>query len=151
MWATLNERLRLENMDNRKVTGRTVAELRPLFAKFPKATFCLDVGHAKQIDPTMASAILMLREFGGRLRQVHVSDVGAQGEHCRVGVVASLAFSRIAQYIPPTCPLIIESIVPSNAIPEELDAVKAAFDVASPFREVFQADIGRSAEPVTLG
>lgn len=68
-------------MDNRKPSGRTVSELRELFRQLPEASFCFDIGHAKQIDPTMASAILMLREFGGRLKQVHMSDVGPAGEH----------------------------------------------------------------------
>jgi len=52
-------------MDNRTPSGRTVSELRELFRQLPEASFCFDIGHAKQIDPTMASAILMLREFGG--------------------------------------------------------------------------------------
>lgn len=70
LWNRLGSRLCIENMDNRKTTGRTVAELRELFRELPAAGFCLDVGHAKQIDPTMTIAILMLREFGTRLRQV---------------------------------------------------------------------------------
>lgn len=74
LWIAMGERLCLENMDQRKTTGRTVDELRALFEIFPDATFCLDLGHARQIDPTMASALLMLRTFGDRLRQVHVSD-----------------------------------------------------------------------------
>ena len=37
-----------------------------LFAALPDATFCLDVGHARQIDPTMVTAILMLNQFGNR-------------------------------------------------------------------------------------
>src|SRR6266545_1865564 len=63
LWQQLGERLCLENMDNRKTTGRTMAELQALFDAFPDATFCLDLGHARQIDPTMASAMLMLQEY----------------------------------------------------------------------------------------
>ena len=137
LWATLGSRLCVENMDNRKATGRTVAELRDIFASLPHATFCLDVGHAKQIDPTMVTAILMLREFGGRLRQVHVSDVGPRGEHRSVGVMARLAFSRVAAYIPKTCPLIIESIIDPEQINEEMSAVIDAFDEVASFRESF--------------
>ncbi len=65
--------------------GRTVTEVRSLFTLFLDATFCLDVGHARQVDLTMASAILMLTEHKDRLRQLHVSDIGPQGEHWPLG------------------------------------------------------------------
>jgi len=127
LWTRLGSRLCVENMDNRKTTGRTVAELRDLFLRLPAATFCLDVGHAKQIDPTMASAILMLREFGDRLRQVHMSDVGARGEHFTIGVMARLAFRRLAAHVPGACPIIIESVIESAAIESEVRAAEDAF------------------------
>lgn len=131
LWRRLGTRLCIENMDNRKSTGRTVEELRQLFDVFPEATFCLDVGHAKQIDPTMTLAILMLRAFGHRLKQVHVSDVGARGEHLAVGVMARVAFSRIATYIPATCPLIIESVIQPEGLLREIDAVLTAFEASA--------------------
>lgn len=127
LWQRLGSRVCIENMDNRKTTGRTIEELRELFVLLPEARFCLDVGHSRQVDPTMASALLMLREFGSRLVQVHVSDVGPRGEHLPVGVMAQLAFSRIAQRVPSTCPLIIESIVPPEKVSDELAAVAFAF------------------------
>jgi sugar phosphate isomerase/epimerase len=128
VWTRFGGRLCVENMDNRKTTGRTVAELRDLFQRLPAATFCLDVGHAKQIDPTMASAILMLREFGDRLRQVHMSDVGARGEHFAIGVMARLAFSRLAAHVPRACPIIIESVIESSAIEHEVRTATDAFE-----------------------
>jgi hypothetical protein len=141
LWTRLGSRLCVENMDNRKAGGRTVAELRDIFASLPNATFCLDVGHAKQIDPTMITAILMLREFGGRLRQIHVSDVGPRGEHRSVGVMARLAFSRVAAYIPKTCPLIIESIIDPEQIDHEMRAVIDAFDEVASYRDLFSATL----------
>lgn len=131
LWRRLAERLCLENMDDRKTTGRTVAELRTLFDVFPDATFCLDLGHARQIDPTMASAILMLRQFGERLRQLHVSDVGPRGEHLPLGATARHSFARVAHHVPADCPLIIESIIPVESIQRELDAVSAVFEVVT--------------------
>jgi hypothetical protein len=127
LWRTLGPRLCLENMDNRKTRGRTVAELRELFAEYPEATFCLDVGHARQIDPTMAVALRMLLEFGARLVQVHVSSVGPLGEHMHVGATTRWAFERIARRVPWECPLIIESVVAPTAIGRELEAVGRAF------------------------
>jgi hypothetical protein len=128
LWRQLGERLCIENMDDRKTTGRTVPELRILFDTFPEATFCLDLGHARQIDPTMVSAILMLRQFGDRLRQLHVSDVGPRGEHLPLGATARSSFARMVRHIPHDCPLIIESMIVANAIERELDAVSAIFD-----------------------
>ena len=108
-----------------------------LFALLPLARFCLDLGHARQIDPTMVTAVLMLQEFGERLRQVHVSDVGPHGEHGSIGALAQLAFSRVASHIPNTCPLIIESMIEFADIAEEVAAVKQVFDRPATIREHF--------------
>jgi hypothetical protein len=128
LWQRLGGRLCLENMDNRKTTGRTIDELRVLFQTFPEATFCLDLGHARQIDPTMASAILMLSEFRDRLCELHVSEVGPRGEHLPLGATTRQAFARVVHLIAPDCPLIIESIIPPESIESELDTVRAVFD-----------------------
>lgn len=129
LWRSLGPRLCIENMDNRKTLGRTAAELRGLFRQFPDATFCLDVGHARQIDPTMAVALVMLFEFGSRLRQVHVSEVGPRGEHLALSRMARWAFGRVAHRVPESCPLIIESVIPPSAIAREIESVTEAFDV----------------------
>jgi hypothetical protein len=131
LWRRLGGRLCVENMDDRKTTGRTPGELRVLFEQFPDASFCLDLGHARQIDPTMASALRMLREFGGRLRQVHVSEVGVRGEHLPLGATTRMSFAQVAHRIPAKCPLIIESVIPAEAIERELDAVSAALEAAT--------------------
>lgn len=128
LWRRLGARLCLENMDDRKTTGRTPGELRALFEQFPEASFCLDLGHARQIDPTMASALRMLRELGGRLRQVHVSEVGTRGEHLPLGATTRMSFAQVAHRIPADCPLIIESVIPPEQMERELDAVSAALD-----------------------
>jgi hypothetical protein len=127
LWRTLGPRLCLENMDDRKARGRTVPELRELFAEYPEARFCLDVGHARQIDPTMAVALHMLLEFGDRLVQLHVSEVGPRGEHQHVAATTRWAFERIAPRVPWECPLIIESMVTAEDIEAEIMAVMLAF------------------------
>lgn len=128
LWRRLGARLCLENMDDRKTTGRTPGELRELFEQFPDASFCLDLGHARQIDPTMASALRMLREFGRRLRQVHVSEVGTRGEHLPLGATTRMSFAQVAHRIPAECPLIIESVISAERMERELDAVSAALE-----------------------
>ncbi|HEX7151435.1 MAG TPA: hypothetical protein VF618_08110 [Thermoanaerobaculia bacterium] len=131
LWRRLGARLCIENMDDRKTTGRTPAELRALFEQYPDASFCLDLGHARQIDPTMASALQMLRELGGRLRQVHVSEVGTRGEHRALGATTRLAFSSVTHRIPEGCPLILESVIPPEDIERELDAVQTALEASA--------------------
>ena len=126
LWRRLGARLCIENMDDRKSTGRTPDELRALFDEFPEAGLCLDLGHARQIDPTMALALRMLREFGGRLRQLHVSEVGARGEHLPLGATTRLSFADVAHRVPADCPLIIESVIAPETIERELNAVEAA-------------------------
>ncbi|HEV7839328.1 MAG TPA: hypothetical protein VGO75_14770 [Gemmatimonadaceae bacterium] len=127
IWAAMGSRLCLENMDLRKRTGRTVDEMRAAFAALPEAGFCLDLGHARQIDPTMGIAIEMLQNFGPRLRQLHVSEVGTFGEHRRLGFLARTAFRRVVRYVPNDVPVILESIVAENEIMDELHAAREIF------------------------
>lgn len=77
----LGSRLVLENMDTRKSGGRTAGELAPFFAELPDAGLCLDVAHARDVDPTMAAAHELLDRFAGRLRHLHVSSLDAGGHH----------------------------------------------------------------------
>lgn len=132
LWRQLGERLCLENMDNRKTTGRTIAELRSLFETFPEAAFCLDLGHACQMDSTMASATLMLQELGDRMVELHISEVGPHGEHLPLVATTRQAFARVVHLVPEDCPLLIESIIPPDLIEQELDAVLAVFDAGAP-------------------
>ncbi|MGA7617211.1 MAG: hypothetical protein WBX15_18765 [Thermoanaerobaculia bacterium] len=127
LWRTLGSRLCLENMDNRKPNGRTLEEVRQLLSEFPEASFCLDLGHARQIDPTMATAMRMALEFGDRLRQIHVSEVGLRGEHLPLGALAIYAFQLVAPLLPAECPVIIESVVPEAAIESEIRKILALF------------------------
>lgn len=79
-YRELGTRLVLENMDDRKSTGRTADELEVAFEELPEAGFCLDIAHAYSIDPTMGVAHDLLDRFASRLRQVHLSSL-AEGHH----------------------------------------------------------------------
>jgi sugar phosphate isomerase/epimerase len=74
-YRELGTRLVLENLDDRKPTGRVADELGPVFDELPHAGFCLDVAHVHSIDPTMAAGHELLDRFRSRLRQVHVSSL----------------------------------------------------------------------------
>lgn len=126
-WRTLGSRLCLENMDLRKRTGRTADEMEAAFELLPDAGFCLDLGHARQIDPTMGIAIEMLERFGERLRQLHVSEVGTFGEHRRMGFLSRTAFATVVRRIPADVPVILESIVSESEMANEFEAARQIF------------------------
>lgn len=127
LWSAFGAQLCIENMDNRKTTGRTVAELRHWFEILPAASLCLDAGHARQIDPTMTVALMMLTEFAPRLAQIHLSEVGPKGEHLPVSPVSGIAFRKLSHRIPADCPLIIESVIRADEMGAELAVARDLF------------------------
>ena len=133
LWNQLGSRLCIENMDKRKPIGRTARELREIFEKLPFASFCLDIGHVHQIDPTMGEAVLLLEEFGHRLRQLHVSEVNSESKHDPISLESASAFSLIARLIPETVPIILESRLPTISkvtIESEMDTAIRILDAS---------------------
>lgn len=124
-WRVLGECLCIENMDKRKPIGRTAENLERIFDSLPNASFCLDLAHARQVDPTMMEAYLMLKKFGHRLSQLHVSDVNSQSLHESLNVDALFAYKRISKFIPKDIPVIIESPVTEDKI--KLEIVLASY------------------------
>ena len=131
-WRLLGRGLCIENTDKRKPAGQGVAEMGRVFAGLPEATFCLDLGHARQVDPTMGQAYFMLREFGGRLRQVHLSEVDTQSRHERLSEAAAISFRQVAEYIPEDVPIILESMVGPDAVEDEINFARHALPVPAP-------------------
>jgi hypothetical protein len=80
VFRQLGSRLVLENMDDRKSSGRTAEELGLVFEQLPAAGFCFDIAHSWSVDPSMAVASDLLDRFRSRLRQVHVSSL-RDGRH----------------------------------------------------------------------
>jgi len=79
-YRALGTRLVLENMDDRKFTGRVADEMEKFFQDLPHAGFCLDVAHVRAVDPTMDAAHELLDRFRARLRHVHLSSLD-DGHH----------------------------------------------------------------------
>lgn len=107
-WRTLGNLLCVENMDKRKPTGRTCTELAMLFDELPKARLCLDVAHARQIDPTMCEAVFFLTTFVDRLAQLHLSELNAASRHGPLSFAGVLAFSSVYRFVPFDLPIILE-------------------------------------------
>jgi hypothetical protein len=125
LWLELGDMLLLENMDKRKLVGRTADELDELFLLLPDARLCFDIAHARQVDGTMTEAYQILKRFGHRLAQVHISEVTSGSAHDRISPSASRAFQKVASWIPDV-PIIIESRVAPEEIAREIGVARAA-------------------------
>lgn len=126
LWSQFGKQLCIENNDLRKPTGRTVSELDQMFSALPEATFCCDLGHARQVDPTMTEATRLLNVFGGRLQQLHLSEVNTKGRHERISLASVKAFAKIYHLIPDHVPVVLETPISPNDIQSELDQARAA-------------------------
>ncbi|MCP5056951.1 MAG: hypothetical protein GY937_09540 [bacterium] len=126
-WDGFGDLLCLENMDTRKNTGRTPRELKPWFARFPDSSFCLDLGHARQVDPSLGVANELIIEFGDRLRQIHLSEVSAGCKHEPLSVASVAAVQKLAHRIPDAA-VILESVVDPSEIDRELEMARSALD-----------------------
>lgn len=130
-WARLGSRLCIENMDKRKPIGQTAIDLAKVFKSLPDASFCFDIGHARQVDPTMSEAATILQAFGDRLQQLHVSEVNTQSKHDALSLESMLAFQRVAHLIPMDIPVLLESRVGESRIDEEMRSALSALTVNS--------------------
>ena len=138
LWRRLGKAVLIENMDKRKPTGRTAAELAESLSLLPEAGVCFDVAHARQVDPTMSEASQILRAFGPRIREVHISGVGTDSSHGRLSTAAFFAISRVSHLIPDRVPIILESPIEAEAISAE---IAFALSALSPWIDRLRADI----------
>jgi hypothetical protein len=130
-WANLGDCLCVENMDKRKPIGQTAKDLARIFEMLPNASLCFDIGHARQVDPTMSEAWAILQRFRDRIKQLHVSEVNTQSKHDSLSLESILAFQKVSHLVPASAPIILESRVEESEINEEIQSVLAALDPAT--------------------
>jgi hypothetical protein len=128
-WRSFRSLLCIENMDKRKPLGRTTIELESILGNLPEASMCLDLGHARQVDPTMSEAAEMLRVFGTRVSQLHVSEVNTSSRHDHLTVGALLAFNKVSHLIPDDIPVVLESRVSEDEVEREVALARKALPV----------------------
>ena len=133
-YRELAGRLVVENMDNRKSTGRVADELKPVFDELPEAGFCLDVAHVHSIDPTMAAGHELLDRFGSRLRQVHMSSL-SDGHHVPLTETDEEVFAGVLERCRDV-PWILEARPPERWL-ADLDAIEHATVGRSPRSSAF--------------
>ena len=131
LWRSLGEMLCIENMDTRKPIGRSAEELSYTFDVFPSASFCFDIGHARQFDSTMTEAYLLLTKFRERLTQVLVSTVNTNGKHDVLSYTSIQAFREVAHLIPAGIPLILETPTSAENVRAEIELVRDALPVCA--------------------
>lgn len=141
-WRPLEAQLLIENMDSRRRTGRTAEELYPFFEALPRARLCFDIGHARQVDPTMIEAGRIISTFADRLSQVHLSEVNSQGKHFPISYGAARAYEPFARTLA-TVPIILESIVPANEIENEIDITQSIISYGAKSEERIKYRISR--------
>ena len=132
LWKPFGSSLLIENMDKRKPVGRTAAELRKVFDQLPEACLCFDIGHARQVDPTMLKAYLILQEHRSRLRQVHMSHVDTRNAHVTLRWASIQPFQKIAHMIPEAIPIILETPVSADGIRAEIAMATEALRMPVP-------------------
>jgi len=121
VWHDLGSAVCIENMDKRKSNGRTAIQLQEYFDALPDATFCFDIGHARQVDPSMQEAMTLVRSFRDRLRQVHMSFVNSQSCHERLNFECFESFRKVLSYVSRDIPIILETPTLADEIDLELD------------------------------
>jgi len=125
-WAHFGDLLCVENMDKRKPIGQTIAHLAQIFNVLPGASLCFDIGHARQVDPTMSEAAAILQCYRGRLKEIHISEVNSRSKHDALSFESVLAFQKVAHLVPEAVPVIVESRVSEEEVDEEIqNALKA--------------------------
>jgi sugar phosphate isomerase/epimerase len=127
LWQSFSDKLCIENMDHRKPIGRTADELAGVFRKLPAAQLCFDIGHAHEIDRSMSLGYEILRRFGARIAHIHASEVSDECEHRGFTSSSHAAFAKLADLIPSTVAVILETVVPENRVAGQLEEARCIF------------------------
>ncbi len=130
-WKQFGHSLLIENMDKRNTKGRTASELARIFEELPEAGLCFDIGHCRQVDPTMNESNLILREFQSRLTQLHMSEVNSRSTHDAMSGASISAFGKVAFLIPENVPVILESPVQDVEVLHEIENARLALPIRS--------------------
>ena len=113
MLADPEKRRHLDDLEPTNFEEDSVfTEARTLSRQFRDALqYLFFVGHSRQVDPTMAETREMLRRFGTKLSQVHLSEVTSSCQHEKLSLAAILAFRSVAAVVPERIPIILESVM----------------------------------------
>jgi hypothetical protein len=131
-WREFGGLVCVENMDMRKLIGRTEPELGAIFRELPDANLCFDIGHAAQVDTTMAEAYFILKRYRDKITQIHVSEVNSRSKHDSLSYATIQSFRDVAHMIPVGPPIILETPVPPEQMRDEINKARFALALAAP-------------------
>ena len=77
----------------------------------------------------MTTAHFILKRFGFRLRQVHLSEVNTSSKHDRLSYGAIRAFQEVAILVPESVPVILETPVTEDRMDFEIERAREALSV----------------------
>jgi hypothetical protein len=137
-WKRLGSLLLIENMDKRTTVGQTARDLGVLFKIFPAAKLCCDLGHARQVDPTMSEARMILERFKDRIAEIHLSDVNTSSRHDPLSTYAMTAFRSVSALIPESTPIILETLIDEGQSDIHSEMSRAHTALESPLQAVAQ-------------
>lgn len=122
LWSDFGKLLLIENMDKRKSTGRSCADLDKIFNKLPEAHFCFDIAHSRQFDSTMNEAFVTLTKYKSIVTQIHISEVDDNCRHNKISDYAINDYRKLSELIPQDVSVIIETIMDSASLEDEMKA-----------------------------
>lgn len=111
LWQRFGRNLLIENMDRRKLSGRTVRELELVFAKLPEARMCLDVAHARQLDTTLTLLFELISHFRDKIAEIHISELDSRCRHVPMSCHAVDDYRSLTWLKLISVPVIIESML----------------------------------------
>jgi len=132
IWKPFGSRLLIENMDKRKPGARTARDLDAVYRKLPDAGFCFDIGHARQIDPSMIDARWLLEAHGDRLREIHISEVNTASRHEKLSYGVNLSFREVADLIPGDVAVILETPAEESEMLQQAEMALDALQLDAP-------------------
>ena len=68
----------------------------------------------------MIEAAGLLKAFGHRLKEVHMSEVASNSKHEAMSLTSVSAFRKVADLIPGDVPIILESVISPDKIEQEI-------------------------------
>lgn len=71
----------VENTDGRKKPGQLPGDGEPVLQANPSLGLVLDITHVAVVDPQLDSMDYLLEKFGARIREIHLSGYGPDGDH----------------------------------------------------------------------
>jgi len=127
VWKRLGTLMLIENMDKRKATGRTCAELDDLFLACPRARLCLDLAHARQVDPSLCETVIILTKHRDRIGQIHLSELDAGSQHKSLSFAGVSATQSVCNLISSSVPIILEFKSPVDALDAHIRLAQSIF------------------------